>query len=158
MTMDQQTFEELVERALQWSAAQEKLILEHGMPLRENQAADARLVGVRETDRIRILLVDRIEPPDDPELAEAARRNQIITDASRGVTIGHGIVIRADAWGNRELLLHQFVHVAQCEKAGGLEPAVREYLIDRRDCPEFTVGALEEEARRIAHEIVSKRS
>jgi hypothetical protein len=43
--------------------------------------------------------------------------------------------------------------VAQCERSGGLEQWVRHYLIDRTNCPNFTIGALEEEARRIAREI-----
>jgi len=100
-----------------------------------------------------VLVVDRIPLPDNEELAEAARGAHIITEASRGVTIGHGIIIRADCWGDRELLVHQLVHVAQCERSGGLEPWVQEYLFDRRASASFTVGTLEEEARRIAREI-----
>jgi hypothetical protein len=115
--------------------------------------ADARRAGVQDPARVRVLVVDRIPLPDDGELAEAARQAQIITDASRGVAIGHGIIIRADSWQNRELLLHQLVHVAQCERSGGLESFVREYLCDRRTCADFSVGSLEEEARGLAREI-----
>jgi hypothetical protein len=100
-----------------------------------------------------VLVVDRIPLPQNEELANAARCTHIITDASRGVTIGHGIIIRADAWGDRELLLHQFVHVAQCERSGGLEPFVREYLCDRQSCAKFTIGSLEDEARGRAREL-----
>jgi hypothetical protein len=102
---------------------------------------------------VRVLVVDRIPLPDEPELAEAARGAQIITDASRGVALGHGIIIRADSWQNRELLLHQLVHVAQCERCGGLESFVAEYLSDRRSSPDFSVGSLEDEARGLAREI-----
>jgi hypothetical protein len=102
---------------------------------------------------VRVLVVDRIPLPDDEELAEAARRAQIITDASRGVAIGYGIIIRADSWQNRELLLHQLVHVAQCERSGSLESFVGEYLCDRRSSPDFSVGSLEDEARGLAREI-----
>ena len=98
-------------------------------------------------------MVDRIPLPDNEELAQAARCTHIITDVSRGVAIGHGIIIRADCWGDRELILHQLVHVAQCERTGGLEPFVRQYLCERRTCAKFTLGSLEEEARRIAREI-----
>jgi len=91
--------------------------------------------------------------PENPELAEAACRTQIITDSCRAIAIGHAVVIRADAWGDRELFLHQLVHVAQCERSGGLEQWVRQYLDDRMNCPNFTIGALEQEARRIAREI-----
>jgi hypothetical protein len=98
-------------------------------------------------------VVDRIPMPDDKELADAARRAQIITDASKAVAIGHGIIVRADNWQNRELLLHQLVHVAQCERSGGLESFVNEYLLDRRSSRDFSLGSLEDEARTLAREI-----
>jgi hypothetical protein len=123
------------------------------VPLAPRQVADARRAGVHDPARVRVLVVDRIPLPDDPELADAARHAQIITDASRAVAIGYGIIIRADSWQNRELLLHQLVHVAQCERAGGLEPFVSEYLFDRRSSRDFSLGALEEEARSLAREI-----
>ena len=151
--IDQEKFDRLAPLASQWAKAQEKYILKHGASLTPAQVADAKRVGVRDSGRVRVLVVDRIPLPDDEELAEAARRAQIITDASRGVAIGHGIIIRADSWQNRELLLHQLVHVAQCERSGGLEPFVSEYLCDRRTSRDFSVGSLEDEARGLAREI-----
>lgn len=151
--IDHEKFERFVLLAYQWAKSQEAYILRHGAPLAPQQLADACRAGVQDADRVRLLVVDRIPMPDDMELADAARRAQIITEASRGVAIGYGIIIRADSWQNRELLLHQLVHVAQCERSGGLEPFVAEYLCDRRDSPDFSVGALEDEARGLAREI-----
>ena len=151
--IDQETFEELLPLASQWAHAQENLILARGIPLRPEQTADARRAGVQDCSRVRVLVVDRIPMPDNKGLAEAARQTQIITNACRGVAIGHGIIIRADCWGDRELLLHQLVHVAQCERSGGLEQWVRQYLCDRRGCAKFAIGSLEEEARGLAREI-----
>ena len=151
--IDQEKFERFASLACQWAKKQEAYILKHGTPLGPRQIADAERVGVKDCARVRVLVVDRIPLPDDHELAEAARHAQIITDASRGVAIGHGIIIRADSWQNRELLLHQFVHVAQCERSGGLESFVSEYLCDRRTCRDFSVGSLEDEARGRAREI-----
>jgi hypothetical protein len=151
--IDQKTFEQLSPLAYEWAKAQEEFVLAHGAPLGPTHAADARRVAVQDCDRVRVLVVDRIPLPDNEELADAARRAHIVTEASRGVAIGHGIIIRADCWGDRELLLHQLVHVAQCERSGGLEPWVREYLSDRHTCASFTIGSLEEEARRVAREI-----
>jgi hypothetical protein len=111
---------------------------------------------VQEPERVRVLVVDRIPLPANEELAEASRLSGIITDASGGVAIGFGIMIRADHWGDRELLLHQLVHVAQCERAGGLQRFVAEYLSDRQTAPGFTVGTIEEEARRTAREICAE--
>jgi hypothetical protein len=151
--IDQKTFEQLSPLAYEWAKAQEEFVLTRGAPLGPSPTADARRVGVQDCDRVKVLVVDRIPLPDNEELADAARRAHIITEASRGVAIGHGIIIRADCWGDRELLVHQLVHVAQCERSGGLEPWVREYLSDRHTCASFTIGSLEEEARRIAREI-----
>ena len=151
--IDQEKFERFAPLAYQWAAQQEAYILKHGAPLAPQQIDDARRAGVHDSARVRVLVVGRIPLPDDPELADATRRAQIITDASRGVAIGHGIIIRADSWQNRELLLHQLVHVAQCERSGGLEPFVAEYLADRRSSRDFCVGTLEGEARGLAREI-----
>ncbi|MEN3369612.1 MAG: hypothetical protein V7609_1755 [Verrucomicrobiota bacterium] len=151
--IDQQIFERLAPLAYEWAKAQEELILARGSSLGPAATADAVRVGVQDPARVRVLIVDRIPMPADAELAEASRRTQIITDASRGVAIGHGIIIRADSWGDRELLVHQLVHVAQCERSGGLEPFVHQYLCDRRTCANFTFGSLEEEARQTAREM-----
>ena len=151
--IDQQTFEDLLPLAYQWVKAQEEFICARGAPLSPQHMADARLAGVRDCERIRVLVVDRIPLPEDGELAEAARRARIITQDTRCVGFGHAIIIRADSWGNRELLLHNLVHIAQCERSGGLEPWIRQYLGDRQTCAQFTIGSFEEEARGIAREI-----
>ncbi len=146
-------FNRLAPLAYQWAQAQEAYVLKLGVKLTARQRADAEQAGVQEPDQVRILVVDRIPMPEDKELADAARQAQIITDASRAVAIGYAVIIRADSWQNRELLLHQLVHVAQCERSGGLEPFVLEYLSDRNNSAEFTVGALEDEARNFAREV-----
>jgi hypothetical protein len=151
--IDSTTFERFVPLAHEWAKAQEEFILAHGIPLGSEQLADARLAGVQEASRVRVLIVDRIPLPEDEELAAAARQSHIITDASRAVAMGYAIVIRADGWRDRELMLHQLVHVAQCERCGGLEPYLLQYLGDRRTCATFTVGIFEEEARGLAREI-----
>jgi len=151
--IDQEKFDRLAPLACQWAKTQEAFILKHGAPLTPAQIADAQRVGVNDFSRVRVLVVDRIPLPEDEELAEAAQRAQIITSACRGVAIGHGVIIRADSWQNRELLLHQLVHIAQCERSGGIESFVVEYLCDRRTCRDFSVGSLEDEARGLAREI-----
>jgi hypothetical protein len=150
---DHDSVERLAPLARQWAVEQEAFILKLGAPLNARQEADAQRAGVKDTARVRLLPVDRIPMPAHLELADAARRAQIITDASPAVTIGHGIMVRADRWRDRELMLHQFVHVAQCERCGGLELFVEQYLMDRSTCADFSVGSLEDEARGLAREI-----
>lgn len=149
----------LQELALQWAKAQEDVVLRHGLPLGSRQLEDAVLVGVRAPSRVRILVVDRIPMPDSEELAHAARQAHIITEASRATTFGYGIVVRGDAWHDRELILHQLVHVAQCERSGGLDVFVGKYLADRAGgSANFSLGSLEEEARQVARDICSGKN
>jgi hypothetical protein len=151
--IDQETFEQLLPLAYQWAKTQEEFVLAHGTPLGSQHMADARRAGVRDVERVRVLVVDRIPLPEGGELADAVWRTRIITADTRCVGVGHAIIIRAEAWGDRELLLHNLVHVAQCERSGSLEQWIRDYLLDRHTSPTFTVGSLEDEARRIAREI-----
>ncbi len=102
--IDQETFENLVPLAYEWAKAQEDFVLARGIPLSPPQIDDARLAGVRDCERVRILIVDRIPLPEGGELAEAARRARIITPDTRCAGFGHAVIVRADAWGDRELL------------------------------------------------------
>jgi hypothetical protein len=151
--IDEEDFQRLLPMAWEWANAQEEFILERGASLGPIYSSDAERVGIKEPSRVRVLIVDRIPVPEDEQLAEAAARSLIITSACRGVAIGHGIIIRLDCWGDRELMVHQLIHVAQCERAGGLESFVYQYLCQRQTCPTFTVGSFENEARGMARQI-----
>lgn len=155
--IDRQTFEELLPLAYQWAKAQEEFVLERGVPLGPEHTTDALLAGVQDCTRVRVLVVDRIPLPENPELAEAARRIGILTEDTRCIGFGRALIIRVDAWGDREMVLHNLVHIAQCERSGSLEQWVREYLGDRANCPDFTIGAYEVEARRLACELCTAR-
>jgi hypothetical protein len=150
---DQERFEYLFPLAYRWAEQQEQFVLERGNRLSPRHVADARLAGVQDCARVRVLVVDRVPLPEDPQLAEASRRIGILTEDTRCVGFGYALIIRVDAWNDREVVLHNLVHIAQCERAGGLEQWCRQYLGDRNNCPKFTLGSLEDEARRIAHEI-----
>lgn len=153
MISEAEAWKRLVPLARDWALGQEQFILNLGAPLDSQQISDGARVGVIQTARVRVLPVDRIPMPADLELAHAATRAQIIMENSPAVTLGYGIMIRADRWRDRELMLHQLVHVAQAERCGGLESFVEQYLTDRSTCADFTIGSLEDEARSIAREI-----
>ena len=80
--IDQEKFARLAPLAFQWAKTQEDVILKYGAALAPGQITDALRCGVHDPARVRVLVVDRIPLPDDEELAEAARRAQIITEAS----------------------------------------------------------------------------
>jgi hypothetical protein len=151
--VDQDTFEHLLQLAYQWVQTQEEFVLKHGSALSTRQMADANLAGVRNPSRVKMLVVDRIPLPDDPQLAEISRRTGVITEDTRCMGFGYALIVRVDAWSDRELILHNLIHIAQCERAGGLQPWCREYLGNRNNSPKFTIGTLEAEARRFAREI-----
>jgi hypothetical protein len=154
----QETFDRLLPGAYQWAKAQEDFVLARGVPLTPRQVEDARRAGVQDCSRVRVLVVDRIPPPENPELGEVARRIGIITEDTRCMGFGYALVIRVDAWSDRELILHNLVHIAQCERSGGLTNWVQQYLGDRTTCLDFTVGSLEDEARGLAREICSENA
>ncbi len=153
MAVDPKTFEKLLPIAVQWAKKQEEFVLKHGNPLSARHQADAVLAGVKEPGRIRVLVVDRIALPENPQLAEASKLIGIVTDDTRCMGFGYALIIRVDAWNDRETILHNFVHIGQCERSGGLEQWCRQYLGDRTSCPQFTLGSFEDEARRFARDI-----
>jgi hypothetical protein len=138
-------FEMLLPLAAAWATEQEHEILRDGMPLSEKELADARAIGIREPDRVRLLQVEIIPRPAQPQLKAACDAIDFLTPATRGLTLGHGIFIRSDCWRDRLLVVHELVHVAQYEKLGGIHPFLRRYL---SEC--LTVGysasPLEQEA------------
>jgi hypothetical protein len=110
---------------------------------------DAKAVGVRDAERVRLLPVKMMPWPGGSPLRAASAAAGFVTTATRGLTLSHGIFIRQDCWRNRELIAHELVHTAQYERFGGVEPFLRKYLTE---C--LTVGyvasPLEAEAVRLA--------
>ena len=56
-------FEKLLPLAAKWAAAVEKRILREGVPLSEQGLADARALGVREPERVRLLALPCVPTP-----------------------------------------------------------------------------------------------
>jgi hypothetical protein len=128
-------FERLIPLAARWAEALEARILREGVSLSEEEAADARALGVRETERVRLLCLASVPTPEDLTLRAAAAAVQFLTPATRGLALRYGIFVRADCWRERGLIAHELAHTAQYEQLGGIEPFLRLYL---REC--LTVG------------------
>jgi hypothetical protein len=71
-----------------------------------------------------------VPAPTDLALKAAAAAIQFLTPATRGLTLGYGIFIRSDCWGDRQLVAHELVHTMQYERLGGVEPFLRQYLFE----------------------------
>src|ERR1051326_6248924 len=123
-------FENLLPLAAAWATEQEQEILRDGVPLSSEEIDDAGAVGIQDPNRVRLLRVDTIPRPAQPQLKAACDAIDFLTPATRGLTLGHGIFVRSDCWRDRLLVVHELVHVAQYEKLGGIHPFLRRYLYE----------------------------
>jgi hypothetical protein len=149
----QKEHEHLHRLACDWAQQEEEVILAHGVPLAGKQLAIAQQLGVREPAQVRVLAVPEIPLPEDAVLRAATLKTNIVSRTCRGIAIGYGVMLRADSWTDSELLIHQLVHVAQHERAGGIGPFLTEYFKERLNTSSFGAGPLEQEARNVAREI-----
>lgn len=147
-------FDCLLPLAASWVQRQEKRMLRLGVPLSNQELADARAIGVAEPDRVRLLQLDRVPFPSDPMLKAAAAAIQFLTPTTCGLTLRYGIFVRSDCWRERALIAHELAHVMQYERLGGILPFLRQYL---SEC--LTIGypaaPLEQEAIVLSKTIVA---
>lgn len=123
-------FEILLPLAAEWAAAEEARILRDGVALTNEELADARAAGVDQPERIRLLRVEAVPLPKNPQLRAAAETVHFLTPETRGLTIQYGIFVRYDCWKDRHLLAHEFGHTAQYERLGGIAPFLQKYLME----------------------------
>jgi hypothetical protein len=123
-------FDALLPLAAAWATEQEREILRDGVSLSAGEIADACAIGVKEPERVRLLRIEVIPRPTQPQLRTACDAIDFLTPATRGLTLGHGIFIRSDCWEDRSLIVHELAHVAQYERLGGILPFLRRYLFE----------------------------
>jgi hypothetical protein len=111
-----------------WVLSQERLILGRGVPLTASQLADAKLVGVTYPERVRLLCVDEIPLPEHPELRAIAEAMKLTAAPVRGLPLRHGICIRSEFWGQRQVVVHKLTHCAQYERFGSVRMFLECYL------------------------------
>jgi len=138
-------FEKLLPLAAKWATAVEKRILREGVPLSEQGLADARTLGVRKPERVRLLALPCVPTPADLILKTAVAAIQFLTPATRGLALRYGIFVRSDCWGERRLIAHELVHTAQYERLGGIRPFLRQYLTECLTIG-YPAGPMEQEA------------
>jgi hypothetical protein len=146
---------EILPLACQWVAQQEQMILHAGVPLTPAQLADARQVGLRHPERVRLLSVPAIPRPEEPRLQIAAQAARFLTPGTIGLTLRYGIYLHADYWGDRALLAHELVHSAQYERLGGIEPFLRRYFGEVLAVG-YARAPLEQEAVRVARRLIKQ--
>ncbi|WP_131725634.1 hypothetical protein ACTTAF_04695 [Rhodobacter capsulatus] len=103
--------------------ARDARALSEGRGLTPAEQEIARRVGVQQPQKVRLLVLPRIPPMTDPELARL-----FPVERAWGLTTGHGITVTrvpVPDW----LLAHELAHVAQYERLGP-EPMLRRTLIE----------------------------
>jgi hypothetical protein len=139
----------LLPKATKWVEDTEADILKNGIPLTPAQLQDARAMGVTHPDKIRLLIKPAIPFPADPELAQAARDTNLITEDTTGMNFRYGIIIRSDCASNRRLIAQKCVHTGQYERLDGdIGQFVKAYLFECIAPPYFPNGPIEQEAIR----------
>lgn len=144
---------QLLPLAVRWVETQEAEILAHGTALTPDQQEDARRAGVVSPEKIRLCVVREIPVPVDPALSNAAHETGLLGPATAGLALRYGIYIRDDKRLDRELHVHEFVHVGQYERLGSIEAFLTNYLKECVD-PGYPLGPLEQEAILTARKII----
>ena len=124
----QQQLNVLIPLACEWAKEQEQTILRRGVALIDTQIADAKKIGVRNPEKVKLLSVSPIPIPDNPLLQKANEEMKLITPQTEGLTIGYGIFIRSDCWGKRSIIVHELAHIMQYKQKGSIDSFLSEYL------------------------------
>jgi hypothetical protein len=101
--------------AFAWAEKQEAIILQEGIPLSEGQLADARKAGVLQPEKIRVVRVETLPQPENEDAMFVAKQIGLFSEKSVALTMGYGICIRHGFWEDRQVLVHECVHVSQYE-------------------------------------------
>ena len=117
----------LMPRAIAWAELLAAEVASKGMPLDTSGLSVARMVGVQRASSIRVLMVDRLPLPDDPELRAVALHTGLLGPTMAGLTLGHSILI-CHGQMSRRLLSHECRHVFQYEHAGSIAAFLPLYL------------------------------
>ena len=147
----------ILPRACAWITRHERHILARGVALNDAQLADAAALGVAHPEKVRLLAVPRVPLP----LAWLARFARPLVGASfeqtSGLTAQFGIYLRSEVADDRHLIAHELTHTWQYERMGGIRPFLRQYLTECLTTG-YLAAPLEEEARRAATDLCSRRS
>jgi hypothetical protein len=117
----------LLPHAIDWCEKVSAKASAEGFPLKPSAISDARAVGVKQPERIRLLVVDEIPTPDDSLLATAAATIGFLGSNTAGLALGYAIFVRRRSL-SRRLLSHECRHVAQFERTGSLSEFLSIYL------------------------------
>jgi hypothetical protein len=128
MAVTTDEFKAMLSLASAWVEELEKDALRQGIPLDKSLAQDAHAAGVAHPERVRLLPVPQVPMPEHPALLAICETTKAITPRTWAMSARYGILVRADRWGQREVVVHELVHTSQYERLGGVRPFLERYL------------------------------
>jgi len=117
----------LLPKAIVWAEERAVEIASSGLPLDSRGISLAQRVCVAHPELIRVLVVDRLPFPSDPQLQQAALATGLLGPGMVGLTLGHGIYL-CHGHISARLLSHECRHVYQYEQAGSVAAYLPVYL------------------------------
>jgi len=118
----------LLPLAAAWVESQETIILRGGTPLDTQGLADAKAVGVKYPEKIRVIYGASMPVPAAPVLLMAGKASGLISPHTGGMAFRYGIFIRNDCRGDRNMLAHECAHTGQYERLGSVAEFLTQYL------------------------------
>jgi hypothetical protein len=118
----------LIPPAAVWVFRHERRIARLGVPLTATGLEDARRMGVRFPEKIRLMEVARIPVFNGPLIRGMSRLFPAVSPHTSGLCLRYGIYIRSEFWGDRQMVAHECVHTAQYERCGGIRAFLHEYF------------------------------
>jgi hypothetical protein len=130
-----------------WAKWQEAAIIRRGIPLPESLLNDARKIGVRNPERVRLQAVPLVPGGMPRWLRAIATPLGLCSPLTAGMSLRYGIFIRTDCCGDQRLVRHELAHTRQYEQLGGIWPFLKAYLYECLAAPGYPFGPLEQEAQ-----------
>ena len=138
--------------AYAFAEEQEAIIREKGEPLSELGQIDARRIGIKKPELVRIMKVPVLPQPNNDNALFIARQIGFYQAHSPALTFGHSICVRLDLATCRRTLVHELVHVGAIRAAGWHSPFFGRVLkrVHRSGNP---FGRLQQEAVHVTNHI-----
>jgi hypothetical protein len=101
---------------LAWYDSTEQSLLPRGRPLTTTEYVNAHKLGVKQPEKVRVIVTDTFPVPNHPLIAQAAKEFGLGSDHEEGRTMGYAILLKSHA--DQTTLNHELVHVSQIERLG----------------------------------------
>jgi hypothetical protein len=117
----------LIPKAVAWVKQGQRNCRACGRSLAPAETELAELAGIQRPHEVFVLRVHSIPLPDSWALRTAGSITGLFSQELTALTVGYGIYIKSGSITN-DLLAHEFTHIAQHEKAGGIHGFLIQYL------------------------------